>query len=170
MNIQDRESLDPVFSKHKPDAVMHLAAESHVDRSIDEPSDFVETNITGTFNILELIKIHKIEHTLIASTSSVYGSNTEIPFSENQKTETQISFLRPMSANVLSNTTTPVRRHGGHRDLWETVGCNPAKAPGSLYLNIWVAESTPHQEIKAARMSPAEKLPVSSSSHPPVSC
>ena len=53
MNIQDRESLDSVFSKHKPDAVMHLAAESHVDRSIDEPSDFVETNITGTFNILE---------------------------------------------------------------------------------------------------------------------
>ena len=53
MNIRDRESLDPVFSKHKPDVVMHLAAESHVDRSIDRPSEFVETNITGTFNILE---------------------------------------------------------------------------------------------------------------------
>ena len=53
INIRDRESLDPAFSEHKPDAVMHLAAESHVDRSIDVPSDFVETNITGTFNILE---------------------------------------------------------------------------------------------------------------------
>ena len=53
MNIRDRESLGPIFLKHKPDVVMHLAAESHVDRSIDDPSDFVETNITGTFNILE---------------------------------------------------------------------------------------------------------------------
>ena len=46
-------NLAAVFSKHKPDVVMHLAAESHVDRSIDRPSEFVETNITGTFNILE---------------------------------------------------------------------------------------------------------------------
>ena len=53
INIRDRKSLDHVFSKHKPDVVMHLAAESHVDRSIDKPSDFVETNIIGTFNILE---------------------------------------------------------------------------------------------------------------------
>ena len=53
INIRDRKSLDQVFSKHKPDVVMHLAAESHVDRSIDKPSDFVETNIIGTFNILE---------------------------------------------------------------------------------------------------------------------
>ena len=53
MNIRDRDNLDAVFSNHKPDAVMHLAAESHVDRSIDGPADFIETNITGTFNILE---------------------------------------------------------------------------------------------------------------------
>ena len=53
MDIRDHRNLDAVFSKHKPDAVMHLAAESHVDRSIDSPSEFVETNITGTFNILE---------------------------------------------------------------------------------------------------------------------
>ena len=53
MNIRDRDSLDAVFSNHKPDAVMHLAAESHVDRSIDGPANFIETNITGTFNILE---------------------------------------------------------------------------------------------------------------------
>ena len=53
INIQNRESLDAVFSNHKPDTVMHLAAESHVDRSIDSPTSFIETNITGTFNILE---------------------------------------------------------------------------------------------------------------------
>ena len=52
-DIRDRARLDEVFATHAPDAVMHLAAESHVDRSIDGPADFVETNITGTFNLLE---------------------------------------------------------------------------------------------------------------------
>ena len=53
VDIRDRVCLDTVFAKHKPDAVMHLAAESHVDRSIDGPVDFIETNISGTFNMLE---------------------------------------------------------------------------------------------------------------------
>jgi dTDP-glucose 4,6-dehydratase len=53
VDIRDRAGLDAVFAKHKPDAVMHLAAESHVDRSIDGPADFIETNINGTFNMLE---------------------------------------------------------------------------------------------------------------------
>lgn len=52
-DIRDRAALDRIFDLHRPDAVMHLAAESHVDRSIDGPSDFIETNITGTFNMLE---------------------------------------------------------------------------------------------------------------------
>lgn len=52
-DIRDRAALDTVFNHHKPDAVMHLAAESHVDRSIDGPGDFIETNITGTYNMLE---------------------------------------------------------------------------------------------------------------------
>jgi dTDP-glucose 4,6-dehydratase len=52
-DIRDRSALDAVFADHKPDAVMHLAAESHVDRSIDSPGDFIDTNITGTYNMLE---------------------------------------------------------------------------------------------------------------------
>jgi dTDP-glucose 4,6-dehydratase len=52
-DIRDRAAVDRVFAAHCPDAVMHLAAESHVDRSIDGPADFIETNITGTFNMLE---------------------------------------------------------------------------------------------------------------------
>ena len=52
-DIRDRATLDRLFEKHAPDAVMHLAAESHVDRSIDGPADFIETNIVGTFNMLE---------------------------------------------------------------------------------------------------------------------
>ena len=59
-DIRDRASLDHVFGTHNPDTVMHLAAESHVDRSIDAPADFIETNITGTFNLLEAARAHWI--------------------------------------------------------------------------------------------------------------
>ena len=52
-DIRDRPALDRIFAQHQPDAVMHLAAESHVDRSIDGPGDFIETNITGTYHLLE---------------------------------------------------------------------------------------------------------------------
>ncbi|MBF9035280.1 dTDP-glucose 4,6-dehydratase [Rhodobacterales bacterium HKCCE2091] len=52
-DLRDREALDAAFAEHQPDAVMHLAAESHVDRSIDGPGDFIHTNVTGTFNLLE---------------------------------------------------------------------------------------------------------------------
>ncbi len=57
-DIRDRAALDRVFATHAPDAVMHLAAESHVDRSIDGPGDFVETNITGTYNMLEAARAY----------------------------------------------------------------------------------------------------------------
>lgn len=53
VDIRNRLALDTVFGRHQPDVVMHLAAESHVDRSIDGPGDFIETNITGTYNMLE---------------------------------------------------------------------------------------------------------------------
>lgn len=58
VDIRDRAALDRVFATHRPDAVMHLAAESHVDRSIDGPGDFVETNITGTYNMLEAARAY----------------------------------------------------------------------------------------------------------------
>jgi dTDP-glucose 4,6-dehydratase len=57
-DIRDREALKRIFADHAPDVVMHLAAESHVDRSIDGPGDFIETNITGTFNMLEAARSH----------------------------------------------------------------------------------------------------------------
>ena len=80
-DIRDRAALDRVFAKHQPDVVMHLAAESHVDRSIDGPGDFIETNITGTSNMLEAARSYwvgqgkpegfRFHH---ISTDEVYGS------------------------------------------------------------------------------------------------
>ena len=58
VDIRDRAALETVFAKLTPDAVMHLAAESHVDRSIDGPADFIETNVNGTFNMLEAARIY----------------------------------------------------------------------------------------------------------------
>ena len=58
VDIRDRAALDRVFESHQPDAVMHLAAESHVDRSIDGPADFIETNVLGTFQLLEAARAY----------------------------------------------------------------------------------------------------------------
>ena len=61
-DIRDRNALVTIFEKHQPDAVMHLAAESHVDRSIDRPADFIETNVNGTFNMLEAARSYWHAH------------------------------------------------------------------------------------------------------------
>src|SRR5471030_137663 len=58
VDICDAQSLDRVFTEFQPDAVMHLAAESHVDRSIDAPADFIRTNIVGTFSLLEAARAY----------------------------------------------------------------------------------------------------------------
>ncbi|MBM2575379.1 dTDP-glucose 4,6-dehydratase [Jannaschia sp. Os4] len=80
-DIRDRTALDAAFAAHAPDAVMHLAAESHVDRSIDGPAAFIETNVMGTFNMLEAARTHweragrpeafRFHH---VSTDEVFGS------------------------------------------------------------------------------------------------
>ncbi len=57
-DICNREELDRVFKQHQPDAIMHLAAESHVDRSIDGPAEFIETNIVGTYTLLEAARAY----------------------------------------------------------------------------------------------------------------
>ncbi|MEL6550379.1 MAG: dTDP-glucose 4,6-dehydratase [Pseudomonadota bacterium] len=85
-DIRDRAALDATFAAHSPDAVMHLAAESHVDRSIDGPGDFIDTNITGTFNMLEAARKHwtaqgkpagfRFHH---ISTDEVFGSLPDDP-------------------------------------------------------------------------------------------
>ncbi len=80
-DIRDRAALDRIFAAHRPDAVMHLAAESHVDRSIDAPGIFIETNITGTWNMLEAARTHWVDQGKPAafrfhhiSTDEVFGS------------------------------------------------------------------------------------------------
>ncbi len=106
LDITNFEKLFKVFEKYNPKCVIHLAAQAGVRYSIENPRSYLNSNINGTFNLLELIKIKKIKHTLIASTSSVYGSNIEMPFLENQKTDHQISFYAATkkSCEILSHS------------------------------------------------------------------
>lgn len=92
MRIEDNEFLDPVAFPKKVDVIIHLAAQAGVRYSIDKPREYVDTNLIGTFNVLELAKKTKVEHLLMASTSSVYGANKDMPFDELQKCDTQMSF------------------------------------------------------------------------------
>ena len=76
----------------KIDIIVHLAAQAGVRHSIDHPEDYVTSNLTGTFKVLELARAIKPLHTLMASTSSVYGSNKKMPFTETERTDHPLSF------------------------------------------------------------------------------
>lgn len=73
-DIRDSKLVEDIFAAHRPDAVLHLAAESHVDRSIDGPKDFLETNILGTFNLLEAARKVGVARFHHVSTDEVFGS------------------------------------------------------------------------------------------------
>jgi UDP-glucuronate 4-epimerase len=90
--VQDTKLLDEIFLNYKPNIIIHLAAQAGVRYSIENPISYVESNLIGTFHILEMARKYKPDHLLMASTSSVYGSNKDVPLHETQKCDTQMSF------------------------------------------------------------------------------
>ena len=89
--IENKKNLDKAFKKFKPAIVIHLAAQAGVRYSIEKPRVYLDSNITGTYNIIEISKRLNVKHLIMASSSSVYGANKKIPFKEIDKTETQMS-------------------------------------------------------------------------------
>ena len=81
-----------LFAAEKPDVVIHLAAQAGVRYSIENPRSYLESNIVGTFELLEAARAHPPQHMLLASTSSVYGANTEMPYTETDRADHQMSF------------------------------------------------------------------------------
>ena len=81
-----------LFAKEKPDVVIHLAAQAGVRYSIDNPRAYLESNIVGTFELLEAARAYPPKHLLIASTSSAYGANEEMPYKETDKSDYPMSF------------------------------------------------------------------------------
>lgn len=90
--LEDDLKLRKVIERFQPDVIVHLAAQAGVRHSIENPRSYLDANITGTFNVLEAAKLTNIRHLLIASTSSVYGANWEMPFREVDKADTPLSF------------------------------------------------------------------------------
>ncbi len=90
--IETPNLLMDVFKTHRPTAVFHLAAQAGVRHSIDAPRSYLTSNIDGTFELLEAARAHPPQHILLASTSSVYGANTAMPYRETDRADHQVSF------------------------------------------------------------------------------
>lgn len=92
LDISDQAAMDSLFAKHKFDRVIHLAAQAGVRYSIENPQVYVQSNIVGFLNILEGCRQHAVQHLVYASSSSVYGLNSELPFSEHKSVNHPLSF------------------------------------------------------------------------------
>ncbi len=89
--LEDKAALDRAAELAEPDVIVHLAAQAGVRYSLENPKSYVDSNVTGSFNILELARAIKPKHVLLASTSSVYGANEKMPFAESDKADEQMT-------------------------------------------------------------------------------
>jgi UDP-glucuronate 4-epimerase len=102
IDLADRQAIEAVFAEHKPKRVVNLAAQTGVRYSVENPLDFINSNIVGFANILECCRHHGIDHLVYASSSSVYGANTTMPFSVDQNVDHPLSlYAASKKANEL---------------------------------------------------------------------
>jgi UDP-glucuronate 4-epimerase len=90
--LEDADQILQIAQDFAPDVIVHLAAQAGVRYSLENPRAYLDSNIVGTFNIMEAARVLGVEHLLMASTSSVYGANEVMPFQETEKTETPLTF------------------------------------------------------------------------------
>lgn len=102
IDIEDRPAMEALFAKHKPNKVVNLAAQAGVRYSLENPHSYVESNIVGFMNILEGCRYNGVEHLVYASSSSVYGANTNMPFSIHNNVDHPLSmYAATKKANEL---------------------------------------------------------------------
>jgi UDP-glucuronate 4-epimerase len=102
IDLQDRAAMETLFAKHQPQRVVNLAAQAGVRYSLENPHSYVDSNIVGFVNILEGCRHHKVEHLVYASSSSVYGANTNMPFSIHNNVDHPLSlYAASKKANEL---------------------------------------------------------------------
>lgn len=89
--LEDQASLDKAIDDAAPQVIVHLAAQAGVRYSLENPRAYLDSNVIGTFNVMEAARRRKVDHLLMASTSSVYGANDEMPFTEVEKADTQLT-------------------------------------------------------------------------------
>ena len=106
MNLEDKEGIMGLFRNEKFDYVIHLAAQAGVRYSIDHPDVYIQSNIVGFFNILEACRHYPVKHLLYASSSSVYGNNEKVPFSEDDNVDHPVSlYAATKKSNELMAST-----------------------------------------------------------------
>ena len=105
VDLSNQKNLEDVFKNYKPQKVINLAAQAGVRYSMENPLAYISSNIVGFANILENCRYHKIEHLVYASTSSVYGANTSMPFSEHD------SVNHPLSVYAASKKSNELMAH-----------------------------------------------------------
>ena len=108
-DLKNLNSLNEIFEKFKPDKVVNLAAQAGVQFSIVDPFSYIESNINGFMNITDCCRMYKVKGLIYASSSSVYGGNKKVPFSENDNVDNPISIYaatkksNELMANVYNN-------------------------------------------------------------------
>tara|TARA_B100000787_G_scaffold38142_1_gene26986 strand:- start:6590 stop:7597 length:1008 start_codon:yes stop_codon:yes gene_type:complete len=105
IDLSDQKSLENVFKEHKPQRVVNLAAQAGVRYSMENPLAYINSNIVGFAHILENCRYYKVEHLVYASSSSVYGSNAKMPFSEHD------SVNHPLSVYAASKKSNELMAH-----------------------------------------------------------
>jgi UDP-glucuronate 4-epimerase len=105
VNLEDRPAIEDVFKQHQPQRVVNLAAQAGVRYSLENPQAYIDANIVGFLNILEGCRYHKVEHLVYASSSSVYGANTNMPFSVHNNVD------HPVSLYAASKKTNELMAH-----------------------------------------------------------
>lgn len=102
LDIQDADKMAMLFKKEQPERVVHLAAQAGVRYSLENPRAYIDANMHGTLNVLEGCRYNNVEHLVFASTSSVYGSNTNMPFSVDSNVDHPVSlYAATKKANEL---------------------------------------------------------------------
>ena len=89
--LENLELFDQMADAFEPDIIVHLAAQAGVRYSLENPRAYIDSNVVGTFNVMEAARRHEVDHLLMASTSSVYGANDEMPFTETEKADTPLT-------------------------------------------------------------------------------
>lgn len=89
--LENDRAVEAAITKASPSVIVHLAAQAGVRYSLDNPRAYIDANIVGTFNVMEAARQVNLKHLLMASTSSAYGANTEMPFVETQKADTPLT-------------------------------------------------------------------------------
>lgn len=90
-DISDKDTVTKVFEDYKPNIIMNLAAQAGVRYSIENPDSYIQSNIIGFYNILEACRHNPVDHLVYASSSSIYGANTKVPFSTDDKVDNPVS-------------------------------------------------------------------------------